>query len=103
MFRIRSGGGRAPAYYPLPRMNATEPTAPRAERRERARVRRAAREDVILGSVIALLVLLVVDPGLGVVAFIAIPVLLTAAVWVLVKRAMPRGRRVRRPQRPTRA
>ena len=49
--------------------------------------------DLLVGLGIALFVLLVLEPGLGIVASVGIPLLLIGVVWLLGERAGLRFRR----------
>ncbi len=57
--------------------------------------------DLLVGLGIALFVLLVLEPGLGIVASVGIPLLLIGVVWLLGERTGLRFRR-RPPVRPAR-
>lgn len=58
--------------------------------RAQARARQAAIEDLALATIIAVFVLVVLDPGLGVVAWFGLPLLLAGIIWLLVDRARER-------------
>jgi hypothetical protein len=73
-----------------------EPQQSREARRllaRRVRARRALYEDLLAGLTAALFVLVVIDPGLGVVAWFGIPLLVAGLAWLLAERALDRRRR----------
>jgi hypothetical protein len=57
--------------------------------------------DLLIGVVVALLVLVVFEPGLGVVAWFGVPVLILGVLWLLAERFWPRRRRRAVPSHPT--
>lgn len=54
--------------------------------------RRPLLEDLLAGAILALFVLVIVDPGLGVVAWFGIPLLLAGVVWLIAERTLQRRR-----------
>ena len=82
-------------------MSTLDRMARRRELDRRHRAQMAVFNDLLAALAIAVFVLLVLDPGLGIVASIGLPVLLIGAVWLVGERLRRRLRR-RQPVSPAR-
>jgi len=71
----------------------------RSRRREARRRRNIARADVAFGLLAAIIVLLLLAPGLAIVAIAALLVLVACVVSIVVERWRSRQRATRAPQR----